>query len=93
MMAINTPTIKDYVEVVGWAINNNITWNSESRSICERYWESSETCILIRGTIMTFCRRIYAIEHFLIKILDMEQFHIFVGKSHFNNFKKKYDLR
>jgi len=93
MMVINTPTLEDYKEVVEWAIDQNMRWNSGSRFINEDFWESSKTCIVIREGTLTYCDREYIIDNYDNDIFSMERFRENIRKSFRNKFGKKYGLR
>jgi len=78
MTIVQTRTIKEFIEVVKWALEQNISWQSGDRSSSQNRWHiyGSKTCIIIKEKQRKFsyCRKDYALEHFNCNILNMSMF-------------------
>ena len=101
ILIINTTTLEDYIKVVSWALDQDLVWETRSRSINEEYWHDfeSETCIIIDVNI-SFCD-IYYSRYFLGSLVgrnatilgDMKHFYEYSRKYYNNMFGEKFGLR
>lgn len=94
VVVINTPTLKDYEEVIMWALKDTTRrWGSGSRSIHREHWEEyeSETCIFIRKDEITYCTRTHIFDNYKsLNILDMEKFRRHVEDESINLFERNF---
>lgn len=93
--SIYTPTLEDFVEVVGYAIRNGFKWNNDSSEIKEEYWYIFEnnTCIYLglynQGYYMYYNSYNHMLDRKKIP-LSMKKFY---SKLEYNNYiRVKYGL-
>lgn len=96
MIIIHTPTIEDYIEVLEWALDQNMLWNSGNDSIHEDYWyvNESETYVIIKNEILSYSRGSYILGNFKeTDIVNMTEFRKNNREFLTRMFGKKFDLR
>lgn len=97
-MIISTPSMEDYVDVVRWAIDQNMIWRNESTLIHRHYWREyrSDTCIIITNNELMYadadyCKRNY--DPYEVDMFDMKQFYKYTREYHYEKFREKYNLK
>lgn len=50
-IAVHTPTLEDYIDVVQCALDNGAIWNSGCRIVHKDYWSGNNTYVMITRTI------------------------------------------
>lgn len=95
LVIINTPTYKDFKEVLENAFNRGRKWCDGKTEISESNWNSyrTSTCIIVRDKYLSYADYPYSVETYDVDILNMEQFRENIRKILPSNFGEIYDLK
>lgn len=95
MIIINTPALSNYISVVTWYLNHGKRWAGGSTNLNRFIWANfeSDTCIMIRGKIITFSGIDHIHEHYDVRIRDMSFFYDYTAKISIKKFKRRFNLR
>jgi hypothetical protein len=97
IIVISTPTVKDYIEVVEWALYyKDVKWQCGSRDINEKYWDRyiHDTCIMVKNNIITYCNKSFIFDHYKqVDIISILQFYKDNKESRVKMFGNRFGLK
>lgn len=95
MIAINTPTLEDYIMVVSWYLEHGKAWVGINTCINEYLWDNlkSNTCIVIMGNRLAYSSVDFVRNTYNAKIRDMLFFQGYIARLHVKRFKRTFNLK
>lgn len=94
-MIVNTRTQDDYIEVVKWALSQNIAWFNGDTSVHENYWNcyGDRMCVVITDNKKIAHSSTDELIENCSNFLSIDQFYKKVGINSHRKFGNKYDLK